>query len=159
VAAGALDIRGRLREFGLESLVKTTGGKGLHVVVPLKPKAGWDEANAFCAALAAAMAADAPDRYTATLAKRARTGRVFVDYLRYGRGATAVAAYSTWARPGAPVATPLGWEELTSLRAGTAYRVGTLPARLDHLPDDPWAAMDDMARPLPTPGRRRGKRG
>jgi bifunctional non-homologous end joining protein LigD len=158
VAAGALEVRERLRALGLESLVKTTGGKGLHVVVPLKPRAGWDEAKAFCASLAAAMAADAPDRYTATLTKRVRTGRVFVDYLRNGRGATAVAAYSTRARPGAPVATPLAWDELPSLRAGNAYRVGTLLARLDHLPADPWGALADMARPLKA-GRGRGKRG
>ena len=158
VAAGALEVRERLRALGLESLVKTTGGKGLHVVVPLKPRAGWDEAKAFCASLAAAMAADAPDRYTATLTKRVRAGRVFVDYLRNGRGATAVAAYSTRARPGAPVATPLAWDELPSLRAGNAYRVGTLLARLDHLPADPWGALADMARPLKA-GRGRGKRG
>jgi bifunctional non-homologous end joining protein LigD len=158
VAAGALEVRERLSALGLESLVKTTGGKGLHVVVPLKPKAGWDEAKAFCGALAASMAADAPERYVATLAKRVRAGRIFVDYLRNGRGATAVAAYSTRARPGAPVATPLSWDELPSLRAGNAYRVATLPARLDHLPADPWAAMDDMARPLPTRVGRRGKR-
>jgi bifunctional non-homologous end joining protein LigD len=129
------------------------------VVVPLKPRAGWDEAKAFCASLAAAMAADAPDRYTATLTKRVRAGRVFVDYLRNGRGATAVAAYSTRARPGAPVATPLAWEELPALRAGNAYRVGTLMARLDHLPADPRRAMADMARTLPTARRGRGKRG
>ena len=156
VVVGALEVRERLATLGLESLVKTTGGNGLHVVAPLKARATWDEAKGFAAALAAAMAADSPDRYTATLAKKVRSGRIFVDYLRNGRGATAVAAYSTRARAGARVATPVGWDELATLRAGNAYRIGTLPARLDHLPADPWAAMDALARPLPDARRRRG---
>src|SRR3712207_1338788 len=113
VIAGAQEVRERLRGLGLESFVKTTGGKGLHVVVPLTPKAGWDEVKTFARELAEAMERDSPQRYVSTSVKKARRGRIYVDYLRNGRGATAIAAYSTRARPGAPVAAPLAWEELT----------------------------------------------
>ena len=106
VVQGANDVRDYLQDLNLVSFVKTSGGKGLHVVVPLRPKASWDEAKAFAAGVAAAMTKASPALYTDTMAKRARTGRIFIDYLRNGRGATAVAAYSTRARAGAPVSTP-----------------------------------------------------
>jgi bifunctional non-homologous end joining protein LigD len=107
VVQGAQDVRERLRAMGLESFVKTTGGKGLHVMLPIKPSIDWNAAKCFAQTIALAMAKDSPDRYTATLAKTARMGRIFIDYLRNGRGATAVAAYSTRARSGAPVSTPV----------------------------------------------------
>ena len=129
---------------GLESFVKTSGGKGLHVVVPLRPKASWDEAKAFAAGVASAMTKASPALYTDTMAKRARTGRIFIDYLRNGRGATAVAAYSTRARAGAPVSTPLAWKELPTIRSGNQYRIGNLAARLSHLQDDPWSDFGNV---------------
>ncbi|GGK53968.1 DNA ligase D [Salinarimonas ramus] len=149
IVDAARTVRERLAADGLESVVKTTGGKGLHVVVPLVPKAGWDEAKAYAAGLAAAMAKDEPARFTDTLAKKARTGRIFVDYLRNGRGATAVAAYSTRARPGAPVATPLAWEELGPEIAPDHYSVTDIPIRLAHLTRDPWAGLDAVKQTLP----------
>ena len=109
-AAG--EVRERLRNAGLEGFVKTSGGKGLHVVAPLKPAAEWDEVKAFTKALADAMSADSPDRFVATVTKSKRKGKILVDYLRNGRGATAVAPYSTRARPGAAVSMPLDWDEL-----------------------------------------------
>ena len=147
VVAGALAVRDRLSALGHAAFVKTSGGKGLHVVVPVVPRADWATAKAFARDVAAWLARDAPGRFTATLARSARPGRIFVDYLRNGRGATAVAAYSTRARPGAPVATPLAWEELGSLAGGDAYRVDTVLRRLD-AGADPWAGMDAAARPL-----------
>lgn len=155
----ALDVRERLSHLGLESFVKTTGGKGLHVVVPLTPKAGWDEVKAFAEALARDMASDSPDRYVSTMAKRARKDRIFIDYLRNGRGATAVAAYSTRARPGASVSTPLAWDELSASMRPNHFTVANLPTRLAHMKTDPWADLSDIDQALPQTQRSRRKRG
>ena len=139
VVEGAREVRERLQGIGLESFVKTTGGKGLHVVVPLAPDTGWDEAKSFARVFAEQMAGDSPDLYVSTMSKKIRKGRVFVDYLRNGQGATAVAAYSTRARTGAPVATPLSWEELGPDVKGDHFNVSNLVRRLQHLDRDPWA--------------------
>lgn len=154
----ALEVRDRLSHLGLESFVKTTGGKGLHVVVPLKPKAGWDEVKAFAEMLARDMARDNPGRYVATMAKQARKDRIFIDYLRNGRGATAVAPYSTRARPGAPVSTPLAWHELSPSIRPNHFTVANLPTRLAHLKNDPWAELPEIGQVLPKPETPRRKR-
>src|SRR5439155_2088741 len=99
----AFDVRCRLQGFNLQSFVKTSGGKGLHVVLPIEATVSWDQAKAFTQSVAETMAKEKPERYVATMAKRQRRGRIFVDYLRNGRGATAVAAYSTRALPQASV--------------------------------------------------------
>jgi bifunctional non-homologous end joining protein LigD len=146
--ATALDLRERIDGLGLTSFLRTTGGKGLHLVVPLVPEAGWDEVKAFARALCERHAADHPERLTTHIAKAKRTGKVFLDYLRNGRGATAIANFSTRARAGAPVAVPLRWNELSpSLRADD-YDVTNVPRRLAALRDDPWAGFADAARPI-----------
>jgi bifunctional non-homologous end joining protein LigD len=148
VVSGALEVRDRLKQKGLDSFVKTTGGKGLHVYAPLKPHADWAAAKAFAQKLAASMAADSPARYLATASKEARRGRIFVDYLRNGRGATAVAAYSTRARAEATVSTPLGWDELGPEMRSGRFTVGNLLNRLAHIAD-PWKDVRKRARRLP----------
>jgi bifunctional non-homologous end joining protein LigD len=150
VIAGAQEVRERLNAMSLVSFLKTTGGKGLHVVLPLTPKADWAQAKAFAEGIANAMAADSPDRYTATLAKSAREGRIFIDYLRNARGATAIAAYSSRARPGAPVATPIAWEELGPELRPDHFTVVNLPSRLRHLAPDPWEGMASLRQTLPS---------
>lgn len=138
VVQGALTVRERLAELGLQSFLKTTGGKGLHVVLPLTRKADWDEVKAFSKAVAESVVAAEPHLYTSILTKARRKGKIFIDYLRNGRGATSICAYSTRARPDAPVSVPLFWEELeTDVRANT-FTVRNLPERLEGLPGDPW---------------------
>ena len=101
------------------------------------------------------MAKASPGLYTDTMAKRARTGRIFIDYLRNGQGATAVAAFSTRARAGAPVSTPIAWEELPAIRSGNQYRIGNLAARLSHFHDDPWTDFGNVDQIIPKAARRR----
>jgi bifunctional non-homologous end joining protein LigD len=146
IVEAALGLRHALGALGLESFAKTTGGKGLHVVLPVRPELEWDEAKAFTKAVAEAMAAAQPDRYTAVMAKRARKGRLFIDYLRNGRGNTAVGAFSTRARPGAPVSAPVSWDEVEGGIRSDAFTIETLPRRLETLKQDPWPGWDRAQR-------------
>jgi bifunctional non-homologous end joining protein LigD len=138
VVEGAKTLRQLLEHLGLRTWLKTTGGKGLHVCLPLVRRAGWDEVKAFTKAVSEAMVAHDPNRYTAKLPKASRKGKVFIDYLRNGRGATSVCAYSTRARANAPVSTPLFWEELDDGVRADTFTVQNLPERLDGLKADPW---------------------
>ena len=148
IVAAARDVRERLKALKLESFVKTTGGKGVHVVVPIK-RVPWDEAKTFGRAVAEEMAADEPKRYTSTIKKSARGNRIFIDYLRNSREATAVAPYSTRARPGATVSVPLTWEELGKLKAPNTFTVLNLSRRLSKIRKDPWAGMGRVKQALP----------
>ena len=148
VVAAARDVRARLEQIGLETLLKTTGGKGLHVVLPIAPTP-WDEAKAFTQLVARAMEADEPDRYISTATKAKRNGRIFVDYLRNSREATAVAPYSTRARAGAPVSMPIDWNELATLKSANQYTVLNAMQRLSRLKKDPWADIGRMRQVLP----------
>ena len=139
VVEAAEEARALLGELGLVSFAKTTGGKGLHVVVPLRPEADWDALRALGEGVGAEMTRRAPDRYTINPLKTARRGRIFIDYLRNVRGATAVAAYSPRANRGAPVSTPLAWAELSANTDAAAFTVETVPKRLVTLGKDPWA--------------------
>ena len=155
----AREVRDRLSSrLGLESFVKTSGGKGLHVVAPLVPTMNWDAAKAMCKALAEAMAADSPALYVANMAKSKRGGKIFVDYLRNGRGATAVAAYSTRARAGATVSMPLRWDELSDAIASDHFRISNVLRRLKNVKNDPWAGFFEMRqRALGVAGRAAAK--
>jgi bifunctional non-homologous end joining protein LigD len=141
VTEAAIEMREALLGIGLRSFPKTTGGKGLHVVVPVSPKLQWDAIKEFAKWVSERFAAAYPDRFTTNMAKRARTGRIFIDYLRNGRGATAIGAYSPRARAGAPVATPLFWEEVENGVKPDAFTVETVLARLASLKSDPWADL------------------
>ncbi len=148
VVAAARDVRARLEQLKLKSFLKTSGGKGLHVVLPIAPTT-WAEAKTFTQALAGAMAADDPDRYVATATKAKRNKRIFIDYLRNSRDATAVAPYSTRARPGAAVSVPIGWSELGSIKSADQFNVLNLPARLKRQRKDPWATIGRYKQKLP----------
>jgi bifunctional non-homologous end joining protein LigD len=137
VIDAALEVRDALAGLGLESWVKTTGGKGLHVVVPLAPKHDWDVIRTFTEGVARALEAQAPARYVANMAKRARKGRIFVDYLRNAQGATAILPYSPRAREGMPVALPVDWKDLRKVDP-QAYTVATVPGLLAKRRQDPW---------------------
>jgi bifunctional non-homologous end joining protein LigD len=155
VTAGARAARERLADLGLESFVKTSGGKGLHVVVPLAPKHEWDEVKEFSRAVAEAMANDAPGTFTAKMAKKERGGRIFVDYLRNGPGATTIAAYSVRARQGAPVSTPLHWDELGGRMKPASFHAGNVVRRLQGLRFDPWKTFRRTSQTLTAPMKRK----
>ncbi len=138
VIEGAQLLRTLLDELNLASFVKTTGGKGLHIAVPLQRVHTWDEVKTFSKALADHLARMIPDRFLANMSKRKRKGKIFVDYLRNARGATAVAAFSTRARPGAPLSVPLAWDELSVDIRSDHYMLANLPDRLRTLRHDPW---------------------
>jgi bifunctional non-homologous end joining protein LigD len=142
VVESAHEIRRRLAALDMDSVVKTTGGKGLHVVMPFSAasRVSWDDAFAFSQTLSERLAREQPKAYVATMSKAQRTGKIFIDYFRNHRGSTAIAAYSTRARPGAPVSVPLAWNELTPALDPRAFTVETVPARVASLKADPWAA-------------------
>jgi bifunctional non-homologous end joining protein LigD len=149
VVAAAIDVRDRLAALGLTSFVKTTGGKGLHVVLPFEPVHDWPFVKRWAKALSEKMAADAPDLYLTRAAKAERVGRIFIDYLRNDPTSTAVAPYSTRARAGAPVAMPLRWEDVTPKLAPADFSVRTVAARLTRRREDPWSSLTEMRQRLP----------
>ena len=148
VVTAAQAVRALLQRFGLGAFVKTTGGKGLHVVTPLVPDVDWDSARSFARAITDVLVGESDGRYINTAAKIQRRGKVFVDYLRNGRGATAVAPYSPRARGTALVATPVSWEELEDGVRPSAFGIRSVPARLAGLSRDPWADFARAARSL-----------
>jgi DNA ligase D len=148
VRAAALEIHGRLDALSLPNFVKTSGGKGYHVVVPLKPSADWDEAKDFAHDFARALEQAAPDRYTATLSKKARTGKIFVDYLRNGRGSTTVAPYSSRAKKGATVSMPAIWAEVEAGLAPNAFPIGDKTTLKQLAKADPWVDFFKQGKPL-----------
>ena len=140
VKAAAKEIRELLSEIGLESLPMVTGGKGVHVIVPLRRTAEWETVTFFTRTIASHLAAKHPDRYVATMSKAKRKGKIFIDWLRNDRGSTAVAPYSIRARKGAPVAVPVTWQELSRLKSANAFDIGKALKRLGK--PCPLAAMD-----------------
>jgi bifunctional non-homologous end joining protein LigD len=149
VITAAIEVRDRLQDLGLTSFVKTSGGKGLHVVLPIEATASWGEAKDFTKSLAETMAKATPERYVATMTKKVRKGRIFIDYLRNSRGATAVAAYSTRGLPSATVSTPLAWDELSEAIHADHFTIDNLRHRLDALKRDPWAGIFSIKQILP----------
>lgn len=137
VKEASFDIRDRLAELGLKTVPLVTGGKGVHVIAPLTRRAEWPEVKGFARGFARMLAAEAPERYVAQASKAKRKGRIFVDWLRNERGATAIAPYSTRSREGAPVAVPVSWDELQELEAANQFRITDMEDRLKAA--DPWA--------------------
>jgi bifunctional non-homologous end joining protein LigD len=152
MVAAARDVRERLAHLELESFVKLSGGKGLHVVLPIDG-ADWESAKSFAQAIALAMAADESERYVAKITKALRKGKIFVDYLRNSLEQTSVAAYSTRAREGAPVSAPVAWSELGRTTSANQYTVLDLPKRLERLKQDPWQDIGRVRQQLPDPRR------
>ena len=141
VMAAAHLVRERLSDMELESFVKTTGGKGLHVVVPLARRHDWDEVKQFSRAFAESIVADDPKRFVAKMAKKERARKIFIDWLRNTEGATAAAPYTVRALKGAPVATPLHWDELGGRLKPAQFHAGNVARRMQGLRTDPWQAM------------------
>ena len=138
VVSAARLVREILTTVDLESFTKTTGGRGLHVVVPLTPSADWSECLAFARGIAEAITRHDPERYTARFAKAGRERKILIDYLRNNRTNTSIAAFSMRARPGAPVSMPLGWDTLSARLQPGRFTVRSVPRRLARLSRDPW---------------------
>jgi bifunctional non-homologous end joining protein LigD len=143
-----------VESLGFEAFLKTTGGKGLHVVFPIERRNGWDEVKDFARLIAEFLVKAEPKLFVANMAKRARGGKVFVDYLRNGETASAVAAYSPRARPGATVSTPVAWDELGSDDLRARFTIRSVPERIARLKKDPWAGYEKARRPISAAMRR-----
>ena len=148
IREAAETLRGQLSGLGFAAFVKTTGGKGLHVVVPITPKQDWDRVKAFTKKIAEDLVREAPQLYTATMSKSKRQGKIFIDYLRNARTATAVSAYSTRARANAPVSAPVHWDELARDVRGEFFTIRNVPHRLARLKTDPWEGYEKARRPI-----------
>ncbi len=165
VKAAARDIRKRLQQAGLQSYLRLSGGKGLHVVVPITPGPDWSQVKDFCGAFAEALAAHSPEKYVATMSKAKRDGVIFIDWLRNARGATSVCSWSLRAREEATVAMPLRWEELAKVTAPGMYTMARALQRAGKLRSDPWEGVENLRQDLPgtqadpaSSGRQRRKR-
>ncbi|SEI44671.1 DNA ligase D [Paraburkholderia diazotrophica] len=144
-----------LEELGLASFCKTSGGKGLHVVVPIAKQLGWDDVKAFSQAVAQHMANALPKHFAAKMGAQNRKGKIFVDYLRNNRGSSTVCAYSLRARPGLGVSVPLAWDEVSDTTAGDQWNIANVHERLDALKSDPWAAYAKTKQRITAEMRRR----
>lgn len=149
VKEAAREIRANLRKTGLESFVRLSGGKGLHVVAPIDPGPGWDTVKDFCEAFANAMAQHRPDRYIATMSKAKREQKIFIDWLRNGRGSTSVCSWSLRAREHATVAVPLRWEDLGKISSPGEFTMDKALQRAAHLKRDPWDGIATLKQALP----------
>ncbi|MGE0213745.1 MAG: non-homologous end-joining DNA ligase [Parvibaculaceae bacterium] len=149
VRKAAVELRDFLSEIGLVTFPMLTGGKGVHVIAPLKRQAKWPEVKAFARQLAETMAEHAPGRYVANMSKAKRKGRIFIDYLRNERGATAITPYSTRARDGAPVAWPLDWDGLKRVKGASDFDVPKALRAIRRGRKDPWPDYEKARRPLP----------
>jgi bifunctional non-homologous end joining protein LigD len=147
VRRATIDVRDRLADLGLETFPMLSGGKGIHVVAPIDRRMEWPDVKAFCKGFAARLAEDAPDRYVVNMAKARRKGRIFLDYLRNERGSTAIAPYSTRARDGAPVATPITWDEVKKVDAANIFSVKTLSQRMKEA-GDAWPGYFDVRQSI-----------
>jgi len=146
IVEAAFLLKGLLDELGLRSFVKTTGGKGVHLVAPVMPVRAWDDVKAFTKAVAEFLARGLPGRFTSMMTKTRRTGKIFIDYMRNMRGATAIEAYSTRARKGAPIAVPLRWEELADMRPDS-FTLANIRERLQKA-GNPWEGYMDLKQPI-----------
>ncbi|WP_457581267.1 DNA ligase D [Ensifer canadensis] len=147
VKEAAFSVRDALGDIGLQSVPMVTGGKGVHVIVPLTPRAPWEDAKRFAKAFAQGFADRDPDNFIATMSKAKRKGRIFIDWLRNERGATAIAPYSTRARAGGPVATPVSWNELADLDAANGFHVADILARIES-GVEPWSELGGTKQSL-----------
>ncbi|WP_457097907.1 DNA ligase D [Lysobacter sp. P5_B9] len=148
VKRAATHLRDLLADIKLVSFLRTSGGKGLHVVVPLNPANDWPLVKRFARSIAVALAKSEPERYLTVSTLKLRPGKIFIDYLRNDRGATSVASYSLRARSGAPVALPLAWSDLPRLRRPDAFNLGNVPAKLKRRKKDPWEGIDGVKQDL-----------
>jgi bifunctional non-homologous end joining protein LigD len=148
VVKAARQIKKLLEDLQLVSFVRTSGGKGLHVVVPLNPGCDWSTVKPFAHSFADTMAGIEPLKFVSTATKKFRNGKIFIDYLRNGRGATSVASFSLRAREGAPVAMPVRWEELGKVKNGAQFDIESAPARMKRLKEHPWKGIEKVKQDL-----------
>lgn len=149
VVAGAEALRAHLDSLGLTSFLRTSGGKGLHIVLPLKPSVPWKAVRPFAKAVADALAALHPDRFVSVAGEAKRAGRIFIDWLRNARGATSVASYSLRARSDAGVAMPLAWKELAKIEGAHAFSITNALTHIRRRRTDPWRDIDRIDQALP----------